>query len=239
MAEPEPERSRAVWRGVTAVVVVAALVALAVAWRTTRLGAMLDVHTLVAMGQAARTSPFAPLGVIVVCVVGGLVAMPMTAFIGATIVVFGAFPGGAYALFGGLANAAVIYAIGRFAGRAAVERYGGDRVNRLSRELARRGVVAMALVRFLPAPFSLINLLAGASQIRFSDFMLGTALGLVPVIALLALVVTEVTDAVHHPSVANFGWLAVAVLAITGLGWLVRRVIAKRYGAHADHASDS
>ena len=210
-----------------AIAILVVLIGLAIAWRTTRLGAHFDVKTLIALGQAMRNSPLAPLGVIAACVAGGLVAMPMTVFIAATIVVFGGFPGGLYALAGGLANAALIYAIGRVAGRATVERYAGEKVNRISRQLARRGVLAMAVVRFLPAPFSLVNLMAGASQIRFFDFMLGTALGLVPVILLLVFVVDEVSDAVRHPGLATFAWLALAIALIIALVWGVRHLVAR------------
>lgn len=170
---------------------------------------------------------------------GGLIAMPLTLFMGATVLVFDAFPGALYALAGGLANAALVYTIGYFVGRPTVERYAGERVKRISRQFARRGVLAMAVVRFVPAPFSLVNLLAGASQIRFADFMLGTALGLIPVIVLMVVFVGRVAEAVHHPGIATFVWLIVAAVAIAGLVWLVRRVIAKRFGARADHASDS
>ena len=207
--------------------ILVALIGLAIAWRTTPLGAHFDVKTLIALGQAMRNAPLAPLGVVVACMAGGLVAMPLTVFIGATIVVFGSFPGALYALAGGLANAALIYAIGRVAGRATVERHAGERVNRISRQLARRGVLAMAVVRFVPAPFSLVNLMAGASQIRFFDFMLGTALGLVPVTLLLVLLVDQVSHAVRHPGLATFAWLALVIALIIALVWGVRRLIAR------------
>src|SRR3546814_10069304 len=66
-------------------------------------------------------------------------------------------------------------------GRDALRRLGGATLNRLSERLGERGIVSMAIIRIVPfAPFSVVNLLAGATHIRFSDFMLGTALGTAP-----------------------------------------------------------
>ena len=39
----------------------------------------------------------------------------------------------------------------------------------------------MAVVRNLPvAPFTIVNMVAGASHIKLGDFLLGTALGMAP-----------------------------------------------------------
>jgi SNARE associated Golgi protein len=65
----------------------------------------------------------------------------------------------------------------------------GPRLSRIRNSLARRGVLAVATVRMVPlAPFTLVNVVAGASQIRLTDYLAGTALGMAPgLIALSAL----------------------------------------------------
>ena len=45
----------------------------------------------------------------------------------------------------------------------------------------------MATVRLVPAaPFTLVNLVAGAMRIRFLHYLAGTALGLLPGLAVMA-----------------------------------------------------
>ena len=51
----------------------------------------------------------------------------------------------------------------------------GPRLNRIRRGIVRRGVLAVAAVRLVPiAPFTVVNLVAGASRIPLLDFVLGT-----------------------------------------------------------------
>ena len=50
----------------------------------------------------------------------------------------------------------------------------------------KRGLLAVVTFRLLPvAPFTLVNLAAGASGIRFADFLVGTVIGLLPGLVLL------------------------------------------------------
>lgn len=50
-------------------------------------------------------------------------------------------------------------------------------MRRTASTLERRGIIAVILVRKLPAPFTLINLLCGARPVTLRDFLLGTLLG--------------------------------------------------------------
>ena len=74
-----------------------------------------------------------------------------------------------------------------------MRRLAGSRLNRITRRLAKKGVMAIAVVRLLPiAPFSVVNAVAGASHIRLRDFMLGTALGMAPGIIVTVIFVDRV-----------------------------------------------
>ena len=78
---------------------------------------------------------------------------------------------------GALLSGFVTYSIGRHLGRDTVRRLAGARLNQISRKLAERGLLAVVLVRMVPvAPYSVVNMVAGASHIRLRDFMLGTLL---------------------------------------------------------------
>ena len=204
------------------------LAALALAWRVTPLREWLAFDRLIELGVAMRAHAWAPLGVLVAFVGGGLIAFPLLVLIGATALVFGPVLGPLYALLGALVSAAVTFAVGRKLGRETVRRLAGERVNDLSRRLARRGLIAVAFVRMLPvAPFSIVNVVAGASHIRWSDFMLGTLIGLLPGIATMTFFVDRAIAAVRDPGPGTFALLALAVALIFALVWTLRRKLAR------------
>jgi len=108
----------------------------------------------------------------------GLLMVPVLLLIAATGVAFGPFLGPVYAMAGCLASASAGFAIGRWIGVHRVEQLGGGRIARVTRALKRNGTLAVFLARKVPAPFTLTNIIIGASTVRYGDFMLGTILGL-------------------------------------------------------------
>jgi phosphatidylserine/phosphatidylglycerophosphate/cardiolipin synthase-like enzyme/uncharacterized membrane protein YdjX (TVP38/TMEM64 family) len=195
-----------------------ALAALALAWRYTPLREWINVESLVHWSDRFEASPFAPLIVIGGFVLGGLLVMPVTMLIAATGIVFGPWLGMLYSLLGATLSAVFVYGIGREVGRDAVRRVAGRRINDLSRRIAKRGLLAMLFVRIVPvAPFSIINLVAGASHLGFRDFLIGTILGLLPGTILISFFVDRIVAAVRHPGPVTFALLAlVAGVAIAG-----------------------
>ena len=212
------ERKPASGRIVAIAAILFALAALALAWRYTPLREWINVESLVHWSDRFEASPFAPLIVIGGFVLGGLVVMPVTMLIAATGIVFGPWLGMLYSLLGATLSAVFVYAIGREVGRDAVRRVAGRRINDLSRRIAKRGLLAMLFVRIVPiAPFSIINLVAGASHLGFRDFLIGTILGLLPGTILISFFVDRIVAAVRHPGPVTFALLAlVAGIAIGG-----------------------
>jgi uncharacterized membrane protein YdjX (TVP38/TMEM64 family) len=176
-----PARDTRSWLVVGVVVLV--LVAI---WRLTPLATLLDRRHLVELGHTLAASPSAPALVIGGYVVLGLVLFPVVPLLAATALVFD--PGRALVLgfVGALTSAAVGYTVGRLVGRHRPRWVEGPRFEPLRARLRRRGVVTMAVSRVVPVgSFTLANVIAGAIGIRFRDFMVGNALGLLP--GLLAL----------------------------------------------------
>jgi phospholipase D1/2 len=123
---------------------------------------------------------------ILVFPLASLTLTPVTLLIAACGVVFGPYQGLVISMAGTLLTAAFNYAIGSLVGRERIRRMAGRRVNRVNRGLARQGILAVAALRLVPlAPFLVVNMVAGASHIRFRDYMLGTFLGMAPGIAVL------------------------------------------------------
>jgi len=223
LAARKPTVSR-VWR---ATVVLLTLAALAAMWRWTPLRDFVALESLVRMARTLNESPMAPLLVLAGYVLGGLLVVPVTALIAATGVVFGPLLGTVYALSGALLSAAVTYFIGRRIGRHAVRRLAGSRLNRITRRLARKGAMAIAIVRLLPiAPFTVVNAVAGASHIRPREFLLGTAIGMLPGILAIVVFVDRVTAAVTDPRPWNFLMLiGFAIVVVAAAIFVHRRLV--------------
>jgi uncharacterized membrane protein YdjX (TVP38/TMEM64 family) len=66
-------------------------------------------------------------------------------------------------------------------GRGELEPISGSRLRQLSRQLAKRGTIAVAVLRLVPiASFAVSNLAVGASHLVFRQFMVGSLLGDAP-----------------------------------------------------------
>ena len=101
--------------------------------------------------------PGTPFLVLAGYVIAGLLVIPVTLLIAATGLVFGPVLGVVYALLGALTSALVTYGIGRRLGRPTVRRLAGPRLNSVSRKLAKRGLLAVVLVRIVPvAPYTIV-----------------------------------------------------------------------------------
>lgn len=214
---------------IKSILLIAGLLALTVAWRWTPLGDWLDARALVAWTAGLKESPLGLVVTLSAFMIGSLVAFPVTLLMVACALVFGPLLGFVYAMLGALLGAAVSYVAGYAMGRNIVRRFGESRINRLSRALAKHGVLAVTVLRLVPiAPFTVINLAAGASHIRFRDYMLGTLLGMGPGTLALTLFADRVYDTLDNPRPSNFVWLTIVVIAIGGGAWGVRRWLKRR-----------
>ena len=221
---PPEERVPAHRRLMVAIGILLALLGMAAAWRWTPLGEWLDVDRLSDYIASFRGSPSAPVIAIGAFVVGGLLVVPVTLLVAVTALAFGPVQGFIYSLVGSLLSAACVYGIGHLLGRNTVRRLAGSRLNRLSKRLGERGIVAVTVVRLLPvAPFSVVNLVAGASHIRFRDFAIGTVLGMLPGIIGINFFIDRLSATLRNPGLGS-ALVLVAVIAFIVLGavWLRR-----------------
>jgi len=212
-----------------------ALACLAFIWRWTPLSAWVSPEGMASLASWLQHDPAGPFAAAAAIAIGTCVMLPVTVLIVAAGLVFGWLVGFATALAGALAGTAGGYAIGRLLWRDAIRRLGGRRLNRLSRAMAKRGVTSVALVRLVPvAPFTVVNLVAGASHIRLRDCLLGTLLGMAPGVLALTLFANSAMLAIRKP-----GWstvLGVLVLAAL-LGWGFRQL--RRYLEGRERGADS
>jgi phospholipase D1/2 len=226
---PPRERPHAAKRLAVIAAFLAAITALAAAWRWGPLADLVDPEAIAAWGAAVKQAGYAPIAVIFAYIFASLVALPITLLILATAFVFGPVESFLYALGGSTLGAAAGFWLGHAMGRGAVRHLAGSRLNALSRMLAERGILAMLTVRMLPvAPFTLVNLVAGASHLRARDFVLGTVLGMAPGIAAIVLFSDRLAAVVFEPSAGNLLALAAAALLVVSAALVLHRWLAGR-----------
>lgn len=202
---------------------------LALAWRYTPMQDYLNPAVLIGTAEQIERLPLTPLLIIAAYVIGCLLMLPVMLLIAVTGIVFGLWPGAPYAMAGTLCAAAAGYGLGSALGRDAVRSLLGARLNRLSRRVARRGVLAMILVRLLPlAPFGVINILCGASHIRLRDYPLGTLVGMLPGVLLTTAFAHNLAQLVRRPSQQTLGVLLIVVLLLAGFAIGIRRLMQKQ-----------
>jgi uncharacterized membrane protein YdjX (TVP38/TMEM64 family) len=224
-AESRPLRGKLLVLGAFALVV--ALVS--VLWRFTPLGELLSFTALVHEAQQLQASHLGPLAIVVVYALAASVSVPVTLLIAVSGFVFGALAGSLYALAGTLISAALTYYAGASLGHDAVRRLAGTRINRLSERLGSKGFVAVVIARVVPvAPFTVLNLVAGASHIGFRDYMLGTLIGMTPGIVLATSFAHQLVAAVHHPSPAGLALVAAIGAVLVGMSIALQRFFARR-----------
>jgi uncharacterized membrane protein YdjX (TVP38/TMEM64 family) len=150
---------------------------------------------------------------------------PVLLLITATGIAFGPVLGPIYAMAGCLASASMGFGIGRRLGMRRVERLGGERITRVTRALNRNGTLAIFFVRKVPAPFTLVNIVIGASTVRFADFILGTVLGMGALVIGLAGFGYQLTQALRDPSPATLAAAALFVGVPLTLAWFINRTL--------------
>ncbi|HEV7617155.1 MAG TPA: VTT domain-containing protein [Burkholderiaceae bacterium] len=221
----QPLPRRLVGLGVLAIM----LALLAIAWRWTPLREWVNLASLVSFARGLEALPFTPIAVIASYVIAGLLMVPVMVLIAVTGIVFGPVLGAAYALAGTLLSAAATYGLGVWLGRETVRRLVGPRINRLSLRIAKRGILAMLVVRLLPlAPFTVVNVVAGASHIRFRDYMLGTLLGMTPGIVITVTFIHHLAEAVRNPSAGTITVLAGVVALLIGSAIGLQRLLVRK-----------
>ncbi|WP_252107222.1 MULTISPECIES: VTT domain-containing protein [unclassified Halomonas] len=170
---------------------VALLVTLAFGWRWLQHSGYMSAQGLndaIEYVSRWRDAPWMFAAVLVVYNATLLVMFPLTLLVVATGLLFGPAWGLFYATIGTLSFSVLSYWIGHWLGRDALMDYGGRHLRGLSGYLSKRGIRTMIVINVLPlAPFPLTNMLAGAFHLRFRDYMIGSTIGIVPGLAAVIL----------------------------------------------------
>ena len=160
--------------------------------RYTEAGAYLSKERIQAL--VGRFGLLAPLAHVVVYAVGSTALVPATVFTLMGAVMFGKFLGGIYNLVGATAGAALSFLLARSLGRDFAARLATGRLQDLDARAGEHGFMLICYLRLAYLPFAPLNYAVGLTRIRFPDYLLGSALGMLPGIFLITAFVDELTN---------------------------------------------
>ena len=131
-----------------------------------------------------------------------------------------------------LMSASITYYLGALAGRKHLRDIIGRRLNRISRALARKGILSVMAFRFVPvAPFTLINLVAGIRHIHFRDYIFGTILGMAPGLLVITALGNRLADVLSDISAGKIALLAIVVCLWVGVSVGLQFIVSRMRSA--------
>lgn len=125
--------------------------------------------------------PVAPLVYIGIYIVGTVVLLPGTVMSFAGAVLFGAYWGTLYTWIGAVIGSTLAFLVAKQLGRDFVDQMLGGKFDRFERRIRAHGFVGLLVVRLVPFfPYNGVNFGCGLINIRFTDYVLATAIGILP-----------------------------------------------------------
>ena len=182
------------------------------------------IHAFMA---SAAESPLALIVVILIFVAFGFLGTPQFLLITITGAVLPPTLAFSYAWIATLISATIHFYMGRQFSDW-IDRASGSRVNKLKTLIRQNGLVASAVVRNVPAgPFIFVNVVCGASGMRGYNFLIGTAIGIIPKAAGLIFLGVNLSSYLKDPSPMRLlvlvGVIAIVAALSMGLAWVVGR----------------
>jgi uncharacterized membrane protein YdjX (TVP38/TMEM64 family) len=118
---------------------------------------------------------------VAVYIAGTVAFLPGTVLSFAGAVLFGAYEGTLYTWLGATIGATLAYLMARVLGRDFVERLFAGRFAAFDRRIRDNGFTGLLIIRLLPIfPFNAVNFGCGLTGIKLRDYVLATAIGIVP-----------------------------------------------------------
>ncbi len=124
----------------------------------------------------------------------GVLFLPATPFTIAGAVIFGKFHGMLFNLTADTLGASISFYLGRYFLHGVARGFLETRMPWFDRKAAEDGFSVIFYLRIFWFPFIVLNYAAGATRIRFRDYLLGTVLGLLPPVFLFTYFVGAMRD---------------------------------------------
>jgi uncharacterized membrane protein YdjX (TVP38/TMEM64 family) len=160
------------------------------------------------------------------------IGVPQFVLIAAAVVAFGPWTGFTYSWIGTLVSSLIGFWIGRAFGGRLLKDLAGDGVAKFMKLIGKNGFLASLIVRLVPsAPFIVVNMAAGVTPMKIRDFTAGTAVGIIPKIALTAFAGNSIVQALKGGGQQHIVMLVIAVVVWIVCGLVARSWLKKREAA--------
>ena len=121
----------------------------------------------------------APLAFIIVYAAGVCLFVPGTLLTALGAAIFGPYFGFLYVWVAAMLGSSLAFFIGRYLGRDFAASLIGDRLRKYDEAIERNGFATVLYLRLVYFPFTPMNFGMGLTRVRFRDYLLGTALGII------------------------------------------------------------
>ena len=204
--------------------VLAGFAALTLLWEHTPLAKLATPQQVTEWAAEVGNTPWIWLLVLIAYTPACIVMFPRTLITLFAVLTFGSRLGFALAMGGILIAAALTYYAGRKLHHDTVQRFTAGKLNRIAGLLRRRGLLAMTALRLVPvAPFAVEGVVAGAIRMKFWQFAVGTALGMLPGTLATTIFGDQLMTAIAEPRHVNVALLLAVCLFLVAVTWAIRR----------------
>ena len=184
--------------------ILSGLLAITLLWSFTPLGQWLNQESIAYWFKAIENPVWSHIIYAAVFTIFATIGIPVTVLIGGVGILFGPLSGSLLAMIASLSSAVLSYLFGQITGKNFIRNFAGEKINSISKRLAKRGIWTIVVVRIVPvAPYTVINMLAGASHIRFRDYILGTFIGMIPGVLILTSFFGHLVQVFKETTTAN------------------------------------
>lgn len=198
---------------------------LALAWHWTPLRGI-NATQLMRWSEPFAQHPTAPAVIVVAYAASAFILFPRPLLTLVFIIVFGPWRTALFGIVGLLIAAACAFWFGARHGAPRTRVLAPHGLDALAARLRRGGIYSVIAIRMLPlAPFTVVNLIAGALRVRFRDFMIGSFFGLLPGTLITIVVGDRLLAALRHANWINIAIVGALIAAAALTFFLLRRSI--------------
>jgi phospholipase D1/2 len=200
------------------------LIVISVLWSLMAMNDPINKETIIGWISSPENTTASQISYILAFALLSVFGIPITALIGSIGILFGPVWGSLLAMAASLISATLSYLIGHLTGKTFIRRFAGKKINSISKRLSKRGIWTIILIRIVPvAPFAVINMLAGASHIKIRDYMIGTAIGMVPGILVLTTFFGQLIQVIENTTTVNIIiFIGLTVLFLMFVGGVIK-----------------
>jgi phospholipase D1/2 len=204
--------------------IAAVLLALTALWQFTPLAEYLDGNRITGWARDAGKIWWVPIVTVLAFTPASYVMFPRPLITLFAVIAYGPIWGFVIAMSGIQIAAWTSYVAGRRLDPGTVRRMAGAKLDKILQVLRRRGLLAMTALRLVPlAPFAVEGVVAGAIRMRMWEFLLGTAIGILPGTLTSTVFGDQLSTWLDDPSRINYWAIALVLLLLVGASWFVRR----------------